>query len=261
MTLKRFAAFVALLAVLAGACTSGATTAPALTDPKDILGQSIAALQGVKSFHIHADLAGSFKADLTGSGTATPLDLGGTTADVDVDVASKHAHVAASAPSLLGVTLDMIVIDQDTYMKVSLLGPKYKKSTTSALSSAAPGLGSEAPTDPTQFLGDVKAALDKLATPPVKDADEKCGDQDCYKVTVTLASSDLAGAGSALGSDVTGSGTLDVWVRKSDLVPAKAVATVSAGDQGSLTVTLTLSNVNGSVSIQAPPADQIDPNP
>ena len=259
MMLKRLATLVALVAVVAGAC--GGSSAPALTDPKEILGKTIAALQGVKSFHLHADLSGSFSADLTGSGTSSAIDLAGTTADIDVDVANKLVRVTASAPSLLGVTLDVIVIGEDMYTKVSLLGPKYKKSTTGALSSAAPGLASKAPTDPTQVLNDVKAALDKLATPPVKDADEKCGDQDCYKVTVTVTAADLAGAGAALGTSVTGSGTVDVWVRKNDLVPAKAVATLNGGDQGSLSFTLAVSNVNGAVTIQAPPADQIDTSP
>jgi hypothetical protein len=256
MMLKRLATFVALVAVVAGAC--GGSSAPALTDPKEILGKSIAALQGVKTFHLHADLSGSVKADITGTGSPSSLDLAGTTADIDVDVANKLARVTASAPSLLGVTLDVIVIGEDTYTKVSLLGPKYTKSTTSALSSAAPGLASEAPMDPTQVLDEVKAALDKLAKPPVKGADEKCGDQDCYKVTITLTAADLAGAGAAVGQGVTGSGTVDVWVRKNDLVPAKAVATVDAGDQGSLSFTLVVSNINGTVTIQAPPADQIE---
>jgi hypothetical protein len=260
MMLKRLATLVAIVAVIAGAC-GGGSSAPALTDPKDILAKSIAALQGVKTFHMHVDLSGSFKADLTGSGTASPLDLAGTTADIDVDVANKLARVTASAPALLGVTLDVIVIGQDTYTKVSLLGPKYQKSTTSADSSAAPGGASGAPTDPTQVLNEVKAALDKLATPLVKGADEKCDDQDCYKVTVTMTAADLAGAGEALGSSVTGSGTVDVWVRKNDLIPAKAVATLSAGDQGSLTITLALSKVNGTLTIQAPPADQVETTP
>ena len=158
----------------------------------------------------------------------------------------------------------MTVIGSDTYTKVSLLGPKYKKSSTAALASFVPAsagrsLGSV--TDPQVILNEVKSALDKLATPPVKGPDEKCGDQDCYKVTVAITAADLTSAGQALGTDVTATGSIDVWVRKNDLVPAKALITVNAGDQGSLSITLTVSNVNGTVTIAAPPADQIDTAP
>ena len=263
MLLRRLLVLIAALSMVLAAC--GSPAAPALTDPKDILSKSIVALQGTKSAHIHVDLSGSIKADLTGSGSTAPLDLTGTTADIDVDIANKGLHFAAAVPALLGVTLDVIVVGSDTYTKVSLLGAKYKKSSTAALASLVPAsagaIASGNVTDPQQILADVKTALDKLATPPVKGADEKCGDQDCYKVSLAITAADLASAGQALGTNLAATGTVDVWVRKNDLVPAKALVTVNAGDQGTLTLTLTVSNVNGSMTIAAPPADQIDPTP
>lgn len=263
MLIRRLFVLIAAASMVLAAC--GSPAAPALTDPKDILSKSIVALQGLKSAHVHMDLSGSIKADLTGTGSTTPLDLAGTTADLDIDLANKGLHVAAAVPALLGVTLDVIVIGTDTYTKVSLLGTKYKKSSTAALASLVPAsagaIASGSVTDPQVILNEVKSALDKLATPPVKGADEKCGDQDCYKVTVAITAADLASAGQALGTDVTATGSVDVWVRKNDLVPAKALLTVNAGDQGSLTITLTVSNVNGTVTIAAPAADQIDTTP
>ena len=263
MLIRRLLVLIAALSMVLAAC--GSSSASPLTDPKDILSKSIVALQGLKSAHVHVDLSGSFKADLSGTGTATPLDLAGTTADLDLDIANKAVHVAAAMPSLLGVTLDVIVLGGDTYTKVSLLGPKYKKSSTAALASLVPAsagaIASGSVTDPQVILGEVKSALDKLATPPVKGPDEKCGDQDCYKVTVAITAADLTSAGQALGTTVAATGNVDVWVRKNDLVPAKALLTVNAGDQGSLSVTLTVSNVNSAVTIAAPPADQIDTAP
>ena len=260
MLLRRLAALVAVTSMLVAAC--GSTAASPLTDPKDILVKSIGALQGLKTAHMHVDLSGSIKADLTGAGTSAPIDLSGTTADLDVDLGAKSTHISATVPALLGVTADVIVIGSDTYTKVSLLGTKYKKTSTTALASLVPSgagaIGSGSMTDPQQVLNDVKAALDKLTTPPVKGADEKCGDQDCYKVTLTISAADMSSAGNTLGTSVTGSGSVDVLVRKNDLVPSKAVVTINAGDQGTLNLTLTVSNVNGSVSIAAPPADQID---
>ncbi len=261
LVLRRLAALVAVTALVLAACTS---SAPALTDPKDILTKSIVALQGMKSAHLHLDVSGSFTGDVTGSGTPTSIDLSGTTADADIDLANKDLHLSVSVPALLGVSADVIVVGNDTYTKVSLLGTKYKKSTTSAaLASFAPlesggVLPSGVPTDPQQILADVKAALDKLSTPPVKDPDEQCGSQQCYKVSLSIAPADLAAAGMPLGTGVSGTAAVDVWVQKADLIPAKIVASVNGGSQGSLTLTLVLSNVNGTVTITAPPADQID---
>ena len=51
---------------------------------------------------------------------------------------------------------------------------------------------------------------------------------------------------------------MDVWVRKSDLRPAQFAMAVDAGDQGNVSLTLTLSNIDQAVTIAAPPADQID---
>jgi lipoprotein LprG len=244
--LRRLAAVLAVVALALSAC--GSPAVPALTDPKDILTKSIAALATVKTAHLHADISGSFNADLTGSGSAAAIDLKGTSADGDIDVPNKKIHLGFSAPALLGLSGDLIQIGTDQYVKISLTGPKYKKQTTSATTSAA--------TDPQKAIDELKAGLDKLAAPPVKDPDERCGDKDCYKVTIKLSAADLGAAASSLGS-FAGDATLDVWVQKDDLKPAKLATSVNAGTQGSVTVTLTLSNYDKSVTIDAPPADQV----
>jgi hypothetical protein len=56
---------------------------------------------------------------------------------------------------------------------------------------------------------------------------------------------------------VSGSGSADVWVTKSDLRPAKIAITADGGSQGKLTVTIELTRWDESVSISAPPADQV----
>ena len=122
--IRRLAVTVAALALGLAAC-GGTSSAPTLTDPVDILQHSIAATQTLHSFHVHGALSGTINADLTGSGSTAPLDLAGTTADADVDVVNKAVHLDASIPALLGATADIIVIGNDTYTKVSLLGPKY----------------------------------------------------------------------------------------------------------------------------------------
>ena len=253
--IRRLAACLAVVAIVAGAC-GGTSSAPALTDPKDILTQSVASLSTLKSAHVHLDVAGTFNADLQGTGTPTAIDLQGTSGDMDIDLPNKKIHASFAVPALLGLTGDLIQIGSDQYMKVSLSGPKYKKSTTAPSTTA-----STPPTDPQAVIQQLKDGMSKLTTPPVKDADEKVGDQDCYKVTLKLSSTDLSGAGAPLPSGTTGDASLDVWVRKNDLRPAKLVATINAGTQGSLTVTLTISNIDSAVTIDAPPADQVDTTP
>ena len=94
---RRLAACLAILALVVGACGS---TAPALTDPKDIVAQSLTTVQAMKSFHLHATLSGSLKVDILGTGNPVPVDLQGTTADADVDVTNAKFKGSLNAPAL-----------------------------------------------------------------------------------------------------------------------------------------------------------------
>src|SRR5664279_4945565 len=113
--IRRLAACLAVVAIVAGAC--GGTSAPALTDPKDILTQSVASLSTLKSAHVHLDVAGTFNADLQGTGTPTAIDLQGTTADMDIDLPNKKIHASFGVPALLGLSGDLIQIGSDQYIK------------------------------------------------------------------------------------------------------------------------------------------------
>lgn len=243
---RRLASLLAALAVvtsLAAAACSSTPSAPALSDPKEILSKSVAALATAKTFHLKAAVAGSI-----------PLDLEGTTLEGDMDVAGKKAHLTFAAPALLGTTGEVILVDDTTYTKISLMGPKFSKT-------AGTTGDAEVPTDPAKVITDVKAALDKLPTPPTKNADVKCADTDCYSVTIALTSQDLGTLGGDLGalpSGTAGAGTIELWVRKNDLRPTRVVVTADAGAQGKLTVTLDITNYDASVSIVAPPADQVE---
>ena len=73
-----------------------------------------------------ADVTGSVNLDLTGSGTAGAIDLKGTTLEGDIDIPNKKLHLSFAAPALMSVTGDLILIDQTSYLKVSLItGAKY----------------------------------------------------------------------------------------------------------------------------------------
>jgi outer membrane lipoprotein-sorting protein len=245
---RRLFLSLAVVAVILSAC-SGAST-PALTDPNEILTKALEAAAAAKTVHLVADVSGTLSMDLTGSGQGAPLDLKGTSASADVDVVAKKLKGSLAVPALLGLTGDIIVIGQDSWTKISLMGPRWQHSTT-------PSGPEAAATDITKTIADMKAALDKLANPPTKVGDEKCGDKDCYHVKLQLASADLGPlASSAPG--ISGDAAVDIWVDRATNRPLKLVVLASAGAQGSVTVTVTLSNYDAAVTIDPPPADQVD---
>ncbi len=240
----RFATALTALAVILAAC--GGST-PAIEDPKEILVKAVDALRQAKSFQIRAELSGSVPLDLTGTGGGQPLDISGTTLDGAFDVANQRARLTFSVPMLLNTTGELLVVDKVAYLKVSLLGTKYQKFDASQ----APN-GLEVPTDPQAGLDELRAGLDGLKTPPEKLANERCGDADCYHVRVALdpATTNLGNQG--------GKGTLDVWVRTNDLRPAKVTLAADEGSKGSVTVGVELFGYDEAVSIEAPPADQVE---
>lgn len=264
--IRRLAALVALVAIVAGAC--GSPSAPALTDPKEIVTKSIASVQAMKSFHLHAAVTGNVKVDISGSGTPSPIDLAGTTADVDADIVKGDVHASFSAASL--ISGDLVKVGNDLYVKAAPFLPKYRKMPLDTITSMIP-IPSAAPSialpsvDPSAAIKQLTDALGKLSTPLVKAADEKINGQDCYRVTIKITPADIAAAGAAAGaslppetSSAFTSMTLDEWVQKSDLRPVQFAVAVDAGDQGNVAITLTLSNIDQAVTIVAPPADQID---
>ena len=256
---RRLLALIALVGALTVIACQGAPAAPALTDPKEILTQSILSLNNVKTLQIQGDLTGTVQVPNSGA-----LDLKGTSLSLDADIAGKKAHVTVSVPSFMGTSAEAIVLDNVAYFKMTgplagMLGAdvtgKFKKSDLPE-ASGEPG---QIVTDPTKAIAELKAQLDKLPA-PTKAADEKCGDQDCYHTTLKLTANDLAALSSAAPDASMGAATLtlDVWSRKNDLRPAKLALGVDAGDQGSGTVTFTIT-YDQAVTIAAPPADQIAP--
>ena len=234
MLFRRLPVLAAATMVLA-AC--GSPAAPALTDPKDILSKSIVAPPGPQDRPHPCRPVGldqgrhhrqwSKRADRPDRHHRRP----GRRSRRQGHRTSARRYRPCSASPWTSSSSGPIRTPRS-----ACSGRSTRRSSTADLASLVPSgagvLGSGSHTDPQQILNDVKAALDKLATPPVKDPDEKCGDQDCYKVTMAITAADLSSGGDALGAGVTGTGSVDVWVRKNDLVPAKAVVTINAGDQG-----------------------------
>ena len=106
---RRLLLGLALAATVLAAC--GGSAGPVLTDPKEILTKAVEVAAATKTVHLQAELAGTFKMDLTGTGEGSALDLKGTSLSGDIDIANKKFKAALAVPALLGLTADFVVID------------------------------------------------------------------------------------------------------------------------------------------------------
>jgi hypothetical protein len=261
--LLHLAAIAATLMLVLAACGAAASQAPALTDPKEILAQSVASLKDVKTVELVGSLTGKVQAaELGGS-----LDLSSTTIAGAADIPNQKAKISIDAPALLSTKIEAIVVDGFAYAKIDgmlaglagLPSGKYVKT-------EIPQESGKPVTNPSEIakgVEDFKAQLDKLPKPPTKLPDEKCGDVDCYHVQIVVTADDLAKLSpeaAAQAEQVKGDYTLDVWVRKSDLRPAKVDLSVKTEEMGTIGATFTF-KYDGTVNVTAPPADQVVESP
>ena len=256
---RRFALMLVALASTAslviGACSSP-PAAPALTDPKEILTQTVLSLKDVKTVEVTGSLTGTLEAAELG-GT---LDLSTVKISTAVDIPGQKAKINVDAPTIMGTKIDAVLVDGAAYYKIdgllsSMVGGTPGKYTKTDVPKASGGV-----TDPAELakqIDEFKAALDKLPTPPTKAADEKCGDQDCYHVTLKVTAAEIA----SLGGDTSqfdGDVTADIWSRKNDLRPAKLSFSMTSSQFGTVGITFDL-KYDVSVTVEAPPADQVAP--
>ena len=253
--LLALAAILATLTIAIAACSSGAPAAPALTDPKDILAQTVLSLKDVKTMQIVGALTGKVEAAQLGGS----LDLSSTTIAGAIDIPGKKAKLSIDAPALMGTKAEAILVDGFAYLKVDgLLAAQAGLPSGKYVKQPVPESSGEPVTDPSQIaqsVDEVKAALDKLPTPPTKEADEKCGDQDCYHVKITVSAADMAKL-SPSATTVDGDFTFDVWSQKKDLRPAKLSFSVTSTQFGTIGMTLDF-KYDVAVDVSAPPADQV----
>jgi hypothetical protein len=255
---RRFAlilvALLTTMSVVLAACNQ-APAAPLLTDPKEILTETVVSLKDLKT----VEFTGTF------SGKITAAEMGGMELDLSTvkmtgafDLPNKKARFNLDAPSLLGTSIDALLVGDKAYYKVAgMLGGMLGASADKYTVADVPESSGEPMTDPAEIakaVDEIGEALDKLPNDPVKGADEKCGDQDCYHVTISATGEQLQALDptAAAAGDVS----IDIWTRHSDRLPAKIAIASESPEMG--TVGLTIDFRYGvSVSVEAPPADQI----
>ncbi len=258
---RRFALILVALmttaSIVLAACTTAAPAAPALTDPKEILTATVLSLKDVKS----VEFTGSFTGKIDMPELGTPLDLSTVKMSGAADIDGKKAKFSLDAPTLLGTKIDALLLDTVAYYKIA--GPLAMMagggSADKFTKVDVPASSGKPVTDAAELdkqIDEFKAALDKLPTPPTKGADEKCGDTDCYHVTLTLTAADLKALDPTASMD--GDFSLDLWTRKNDRRPAKILISVTSAEIGTVGMTFEL-KYDVAVSVDAPPADQILP--
>lgn len=256
-TLRRRGAGLAIAAVLAvGAC--GAPATPELTSPTEIALAMLASTETAKSVHVELTVTGELKIAVVAGGPTTDVDLSGSTASADLDLANAAAHATFAAPNLFNLGGDLIALDGQAYVKTTIGGPKYGVSP----------LGDTLPIDITSAKGFADTLGDFLMSDTItlkKGDDAACGPKRCYAVSAPVTAEDLA---SMLGGvqlpaglpfDLSGA-ALDVQVRVEKDLPnhlGGLTITVAPAEGDPLTLDLTFSKWDESVTITAPPADQI----
>ena len=252
-------ASVFTLAVLVAAC-NGTSTGPVLTDPAAIVTAALTSAESAKSVHVELAASGTATVPLPIAGSnGTPIDLTGTTASADVDLANSAAKVTFAVPSMLGLAGEAIAVNGKLYLKTTITGPSYQEmdlggAEASPSPSMAPGL--------IDNLGDM---LLKQGVVLVKGDDVACGSKQCYTVTADLDPSKIAPSASAsipgLPIDLSGA-TVKLTLHVEKDLPnhlAGVTAEVATPSNGSAKIDLTFSKWDEPVSIAAPPADQIKP--
>ncbi len=177
------------------------------------------------------------------------------------DIPGKKAKFSLDAPTVLGTKIDALLLDNVAYYKIAgTLGTMLGGSATQFTKIDVPQASGKPVTDVAEIaktIDEFKTLLDKLPTPPTKGADEKCGDQDCYHVTLKLTAADLK-ALDPTAPETEGDFSFDLWTRKNDRLPAKIALSLTEPSMGTVGMTFEL-KYGVSVAVEAPPADQIAP--
>ena len=251
----------ALAAVALGAAaTACGPSAPALTDPTEIVMAGVRSTASARSVHIDMTVDGSITADLSGTGEqGVPLPLTGTTAAADIDIANNKARATFAIPAFLNLNGEIIQVGDTSYVRTSLGGERFERQ------EASDSLPVD-PTDTANIVEEVGTFLAAEGVDPVKGDDVDCGGTSCYSVQIELTPEELAALGGGpvvpteLPLDVAqASVTMTIRVEKDTQRLSGLTITLSLGEQGSVTATVTFTNWDQPVNISAPPDDQIEP--
>jgi hypothetical protein len=227
-----------------------------LDDPKAIAAAAVSATTAATSVHADLKASGTVSVDVLGAGSGVPVDLKDTTASADIDLKNVEARATFAIPGVLGIAGEVIVVDQAMYLKTTLTGPKYRKTTL--------------PAEPQLPLSGLTDLLSRPELQPTKGADAPCAGGTCYTLTMNLTAEELQG----LIGEGTPAAPINLPIPMPDLSNATVdltlhieqttnhisdlQAVVNLGEAGSVTLDATFTRWNEPVTISAPPPDQVE---
>jgi hypothetical protein len=180
-----------------------------------------------------------------------PIGLAGTTADGDIDLANKSAHVVGGMPGVPGFSGELIVISPYAYFR-TYGGTKYSSTPDSTLGVMNPALLSVP--SPAWLIGQIMGIANDPALSPVLVGTEQEASGSTYhirvEVTKEVAQASLNGLGQALGN-----GKLDLWITQGGFQLERLEFSSADPSAGVAVFRVVLSNWNNVSAILAP-----DPN-
>jgi hypothetical protein len=245
-----------VVALLAVACEPTAAALPRLTDPDEVIEETLKATAELDYVHLAVEVE------------ATAAQLGGKmsyVADADIDLGRREFHaVIDGSLGLVGDTqVELLVVGSETFTRTDAAGPWQR-------SEIAPGTDPRAAIPPNPAIATALQAI--LADPSVEPelrGMEACGGGECYHVVATitpeligrLMDGAIFGAPPGQEAQPIDPGvppvTLDILVdeRTRNLV---SVATTVTMEGISATITAELSNHDVELRIVAPPPAQVE---
>jgi hypothetical protein len=241
-----------------------------LTDPNQILAAAAATTATATSVHIDLTADGPIEFDPFGTGAGAAINLRGTNAAADIDIAANKARVTFASPNLMGIAGEFIALDGTVYLRSTLTGPKY-------LTTVIPATGAASPDPSAKPLGPLSDLLGRADLKPIKGDDVPCAGGTCYTVTIHLTTEDLV---ALVGGSAVGGGTvptlpvipgiplpnvenanvdLAIHVEQTSTRLAGIDAVLHLGDVGDPHLVATLTKWNEPTTVVAPPADQVAP--
>ena len=255
----------ALLAMSTAGCNSASPSAPALlSDPEAILSGSFVALGSATSLHLDGTLGGTINAASIGalSGLSGTIKIDGTKIVGDVDVSKQAFDVTLTLPSsLFGFKFEAILVGGYEYTRFDAVSDKYTR--TAVPSALLPsGATAGATPDIAGMLKVIPSQLESSGTTAVLVGLDAVDGADAYHLKLNVPAglvSQAMGAigGTALAGVTLDSTTLDYWVYRDGLQPARLEAKATSSTLGTVDLVVTMTLYDKPVTIQAPPESQV----
>lgn len=259
-----------------------ATPSPTPVDPEALFDQGIAAGPAWKSFHLKIVLGGTVKASFIkasdpASTIKNDLVLDGAVIEGDVDAVNLALHLPMNIPAIPGMStepmnMDVIIKDSVLYIKSPSLGAKYHSTKLSAIakefdiSEPVPTPGGSAQAGIADMVATLREHLDENGVIPKVAGIESIGGKDAYRIDLSVPldklNGDIAAAEASASADAAQKMTIDsasasMWIYKDTYQLAQVQLAGASSNVGNLTFTMTLTNFDQPVTIEAPAAKDV----